>query len=77
MPLLDAHTDDRRRSCLRAVDVSVGKSAISDPDEGIDGEMDGSEEMDNEDDTSAGESGRVLTAVGGLLSALLRHGLYL
>ena len=47
------------------------------PDEGIDGEMNGSDEMDNEDDTSAGGSGRVLTAVGGLLSAFLRHGLYL
>lgn len=52
------------------------------PEEEINGEMNGSDGMDNdldldEDDTSAGGSGRVLTAVGGLISAFLRHGLYL
>ena len=47
------------------------------PEEEINGEMNGSEGTDDEDDTSAGGSGRVLTAVGGLLSAFLRHGLYL
>lgn len=46
-------------------------------DEGMDNGGEGEGLDQSEDDTSDGGSGRVLTAVGGLLSAVLRHGLYL